>query len=265
MMGLFNTAKAQISGQKALRVHLAGNRLCDDAKPKAAMEKYREALGLYEQALAVPGQKPNVYQGYAILLLRTGDFERARDVMQQMRGLPGMTDNDWFQLRVNYSVYLWKAGELEHAIETIGRAAKEKMNSTVYTTMGIYLVDQARRTGDFTAVEDFNRQAMDYDDEDAGTLDNMGAMYEAMMDFARAADDVDRAAECRAKALQYYKKAHEQKPRQITSTYALARMLHEDGDDAAAREVLEDADDLFFSAICPVSEAMMEKLKREIK
>lgn len=263
-MGLFNTAKAQLSGQKALRAHMAGNRLCDDAKAKEATEKYREALRFYEQALALPGQKPNVYRGYAILLLRMGELDKAHDVMQQMRGLRDMTDDDWFQLRINYSVYLWKTGDLDKAIETIGRAAKEKLNATVYTTMGIYLVDQARQTGDFTAVQEFNRQAMDYDDEDAGTLDNMGAMYEAMADHARAAGDVDKAADCRAQALDYYKKAHDAKSRQITSTYALAQMLHENGDDAAAREVLEDAEDLFFSGVCPVRPEMMEKLRKEV-
>ena len=38
----------------------------------------------------------------------------------------------------------------------------------------------------------------------------------------------------------------------------------EDGEDDAAREVLESAENLYYSAVCSVSEDMMEALKREV-
>ena len=102
---------------------------------------------------------------------------------------------------------------------------------------------------------------MDYDDEDAGVLDNMGEMYEAM---SKREADPARAKELREQAKDYFARAHKAKPRQITTIYSLARMYHEDAQDDRARDVLDDAENLYYSAVCSVSEAMMEQLKKEV-
>ena len=263
-MGLFGGAFAQIDGKKAYNTHLAANRLAKEGKPREAAAKYEQAYALYERAIAAGGQKPGILLGFAVLLMRMGEFDRAMELMQSMRTMKDMTDDDWFDLRLNYAVCLWKKGRLDEAAATIGRAADYKKNAMIYTTMGMILVDQAKLSGDFSAAEAFNREAMDYDDEDAGTLDNMGAMEEAKADIARAAGDMEAARDHRAKALKYYEKAHENNPRQITTIHALARLCHEDGRDDRAREAMEDIDTLYYSAVCPVTREMMEKLRREI-
>ena len=102
---------------------------------------------------------------------------------------------------------------------------------------------------------------MDYDDEDAATLDNMAQLHEVM---AEAERDGEKAAAYRVQALKYYKKAHAQKPRQITTIYYLARMLHQNGDDAGARKLLEMRDTLYISAICPVTREMIDALAAEV-
>ena len=260
-MGLFSGAKAQIAGQKALRAHISANELAQKGKPEEAGEKYREVIRMYEAAMRDGNQKPNVHQGYAILLVRLGEYERAMEVMQKIRLMKDLTENDWFDLRLNYSVCLWKLGRLDDAIATARRAMEIKKCASIYNTLGMFLVEKADGTGDFEEVVAFNQEAMDYDDEDAGILDNMGGMYEAMM--KRDADPETRA-EHRRLAEQYFAKAHEIKPRQITTLYALARMYHEDGADDKAREVLGDADDLYYSAVCAVSKDMMEDLKRSV-
>ena len=84
-MGLFSGAKAQIAGQKALRAHISANELAQKGKPEEAGEKYREVLKMYEAAIRDGNQKPNVHQGYAILLVRLGEYERAMEVMQKIR------------------------------------------------------------------------------------------------------------------------------------------------------------------------------------
>ena len=136
-----------------------------------------------------------------------------------------------------------------------------KKCASIYATLGMFLVEKADQTGDFKAADAFNAEAMEYDDEDAGVLDNRGEMFEAM---SKHADDPAKAAEYRAKAKDYFEKAHREKPRPFTRIYSLARMRHEDGEDAEARRVLADAKDLYYSAVCSVSEDMMEALKREV-
>jgi len=242
--------RERIMSQKVLRTHVAANQLCEKGKPAEAMEKYAEARRLYEAIMKEGTRATQVWHGYAILLMRLGDFEAAQALMQQMRTLP-MSEDDWFSLRVNYSICLWRKGELDRAIETIGRAAKTKKNSTLYTTMGMYMVDRARVTGDFDEATALCREAMDYDEEDAGALDNMGALYEAMMDRARADGDDARAAECRQSAKAYYEKAHAVNGRQITTIYALAKLCHGDGEDDRARELLASTENLFSAACAP--------------
>ena len=263
-MGFFDEVKALTTGQKAYRTHVAANRLANEGRIAEAKAQYDKALGLYERAAGGGLDKPEILLGYAILLMRTGEIERAGEQMRAVSRMQGLKESDWFDLRLNYAVYHWKQGRLDEAIETARRAAKVRKNAAIYTVLGIFLTDKARETGDFGEAEAFNAEAMEYDDEDAGILDNMGCMFEAMAAHAGAAGDAERAAECRAKARTYFAKAHEVRPRQISTIYALAKMYHEDGDDAAAREVLASAVNLYYSGTCPVSEDMMNALIAEV-
>ncbi|MBQ8109089.1 MAG: tetratricopeptide repeat protein [Clostridia bacterium] len=259
-MGLFDAVKAATSGNKAYRTHVNGNELANSGKPEEAKAKYQEALKLYEESIRLGNVAAKILEGYAILLLREGEFDKARDLMQRMAKMKTLTKDDWFQLRIQYAIWEWKVGELDKAIETIGRAADYKLNGTVYSTLGMFWVDKAKQTGDFKPALDFNERALDYDDEDAATLDNMGQLYEAM---AGAEGEGEKAADYRAKALDFFKRAHKQKPRQITTLYYLARMYHQNGDDKRARELLSIRNTLYFSAICPVTRQQMEALAQE--
>lgn len=258
-MGILNGMKAELAGQKAYRAHVAANELADAGKPREAEEKYQQVVKLYEQAMAAGHQRPAVALGYAILLMRLGQFEKARDIMQPMRLDKSLTESDWFDLRLNYSVCLWKLGQLDDAIATAKRALPLRTCAAIYNTLGMYLVEKSARTGDFEETVAFNREAMAYDDEDAGILDNLGAMHLAM---SRYADD---PAPDRQKARDYFAKAHAIKPRQITTLYELARLYHEDGEDEKARETLKDADTLYYSAVCSVNRAMVEALRDAVK
>ena len=258
-MGLFDTAKAAVIGNKAYRTHVDANKVASEGKPAEAGAKYAEALRLYGEAYRLGNVAPNILQGYALLLLREGHFDEAKALLENQAKNKALSKDDWFQLRMQYAICLWCAGDIDRALETMGRAAQYKKNGSVYSTMGMFWVDKAKQTGEFADALKFNEEALDYDDEDAATLDNLGQLYEAM-----AEANAEGAAEYRAAALKYYEKAHEQKPRQITTLYFLARMYHRDGDDARARELLSIRDTLYFSHICPVTKEMMDELAREV-
>ena len=260
-MGFFDAAKAAYNGNRAYHLHVDAGKLAGEGKVAQAKQKYTEALKLYGEAARQGSLAPNVLQAYTVLLMREGEFEKARALMEETSKKKGLSDGDWAQLRIQYSIYLWHTGQVDRAIETIQRAAARGMNGSIYGTLGMYWVDKARQTSDFGPALDFNREAMDYDDEDASTLDNMGQLYEAM---AEAEGPGGQAGAYRAQARDYYKKALEQKPRQITTIYYLARMLHREGDDAGARKLLSVKDTLYISAICPVNREMIDALAAEI-
>ena len=236
-----------------------GNKLSGDGKPREAKERYETALKLYGESVRLGNETPNILLSYSLLLLREGRMDQARELMLSMSKRKNLSKEDWFQLRINFSVYEWKAGDVDKAIETIGRAAAYKMNGNVYSTLGMYWVDKAKQSGEYQAALEFNEKALDYDDEDAATLDNLGQLYEAM-----AEAEPEKGEEYRAKALDFYRRAYREKPRQITTLYSLARIFHQAGDDEKARKLLSVRDTLYFSAICPVTREMMEALAREI-
>ena len=256
---MFDAARAAVIGNKAYRTHVDANKLASEGKPAEAGAKYAEALRMYGEAYRLGNVAPNIQQGYTLLLLREGRFDEAKALLERQAKNKALSKDDWFQLRLQYAICLWCAGDLDRALETMGRAAQYKMNGSIYSTMGMFWVDKAKQTGEFEEALKFNKEALDYDDEDAATLDNLGQLYEVM-----AASDAEKAAEYRAEALKFYEKAHAQKPRQITTLYYLARMCHQDGDDARARELLSIKDTLYFSHICPVTKEMMDELAREV-
>ena len=258
-MGFFDTTRAAIIGNRAYRIHVDANKIAGEGKPAEARAKYDEALRLYGESERLGNIAPNVTQGHAVLLLREGRTEEAKAMLEKLSKNKSLSKDDWFQLRVQYSICLWRLGELDRAMETMGRAAAYKKNGNVYSTFGMYWVDKARRDGDYEAALAFNNEALDYDDEDAATLDNLGQLY-----YDLAEREPEHAAEHRAKALDFFRKAHEAKPRQITTLYYLAKMYHEDGNDAKARELLSIRDSLYITAVCPVTREMLEELAKEV-
>ena len=179
-MGFTDSIKANSAANKAYRLHAMGNQLLNTGKNSDAKKKHDEALEAYAQSYDLGCRKPQYMIGYAILLMRKGEFQRARDIMLDVNANPKLTKDEKYQLRINYSVCQWKLGHLDTAIETIRRAEKSGHTSMIYTTLGIFLIDKAIQTGDFSEAIAYNAEAMEYDDEDASTLDNMGQMYLAM-------------------------------------------------------------------------------------
>ena len=263
-MGVFDKARGGIVARKAYQTYTNAVQLANKDQPEAAREKYRSAIDLYAEAIRLGNRTVNTQLSYALLLLREGDFEKSKAVMQEVARLPELTDDARFQLRIQYSILLWKTGDLDGAIATIRRAAGHKMNGTVYSTLGMYLVDQARQTGDFAEAQEFNQKALDYDDEDGDVLDNVAQMHEAISEFEADRGETESAAEHRSQAKRFYEKAHERRPRQVTTIYYLARMYAADGERDKAAKLLANADKLYYSSVCPISRQEMDALRAEV-
>ena len=263
-MGVFDAAKGAVLCRKAYKTYSEAIELGRSDKPEEAKAKYHKALEEYGESVALGYKVANSMLSYALLLMREGEFEKAREVMLELNKTPKLPDDSRFQLRVNYSVYLWKTGKLDEAIATIRRAADMKLNGTVYSMLGMYLVDKARLTGEYDEAKAFNDSALEYDDEDGEVLDNVARLYEIMSDASAERGEAEQAAEYRKKAREYYIRAHKASPRQITTIYYLARMLWQDGERETAQKLLRGADTLYYTAVCPIQKDAMMELKREV-
>lgn len=268
-MGFFDNMKINKLGQNAYNAHVQANDLFRRGRVAESRSKFEEAYRLYGEAYDAGMRKTDILMSYSILLMRRGEFERARELMKEISSLdPKMKEDTHFELRVNYSICLWRLGILDKAIETIRYAGRHCKNSSYYGSLGTFLVEQAGRTG---SLEDFEEarvlldQAMEYDDEDAATLDNYGQYHLQLSRKAAGEGDAEEAAAQRSAAIDFFEKARAQKPGQITTLYALAKFAIEDGNTAKAREYIDKALMHSASRICPVSAEDLQALKAQLQ
>ena len=267
-MGFFDNMKVNKLGQNAYNAHVQANDLIRRGRVAESRAKFEEAYRLYGEAYDAGCRKTGILMSYSVLLMRRGEFERARELMKEASALdPKMNEDTRFELRLNYSICLWRLGILDKAIETIRFAGKHSKNGTYYTSLGTFLVEQAGKTGsleDFEEARCFLDQAMEYDDEDPATLDNYGEYHRQLSLKAKSEGDEEEYAARRKKSIEYFEKARALKPGQITTLYALARFAIEDGNTAKAREHIDKALMHSSSRVCPVSYEDLQALKASL-
>lgn len=260
-MGLFDNIKLKRMMQSASTTHASANDLSRRGKPAEAEKKYAEALKLYREAYDAGARTVDGLMSYAVLLMRLGDFTEARKIMKETAAQgKTLTEDAHFELRINYAICLWRLGELDEAIKTAAYAGRHIKNSSYYSALGTFLVEKAGISGDFEAAKTFLDEAMEYDDEDAATLDNYGEYYDRLGQKLRAEGDIQAANDCRAKSVEYYEKALKRKPSQVSTLYALARFAKEDGNSARTKELVDRALLHLSSKVCPVTSEMLHAL-----
>lgn len=264
-MGFLDNIKINKMGSNAHNAHVQANDFYRRGRLSDAKKKFEEALNLYDEAYKAGNRKTDIMMSYSVLLMRYGMFEKARELMKEISSLnPKMSEETHFELRMNYSICLWRLGILDKAIETCRYAGKTRKNGSYYASLGTFLVENAGKTG---VIEDFEdarvllEQAMEYDDEDAATLDNYGEYYRQLM---LRESDTEEAARLRKTSKEYFERARKIKPGQITTLYALARYEIEDGNTARARELLDKAIMHSSSRICPISLEDLQKMKAQL-
>ena len=244
-----------------------------------------EAIRLYEECFAEGLTDPRYVLAYAALIIRDGQYQKAKDFLVKHQKAPGMTPDQRVTLIVDYAACCFRLGELDKAVRKLEELYRKGPNGLVYQTLGYLYVEQfdAEKKAAFLARETeaqeqqdpqpapaeeslpmtaeekweagrqktlhFNQEAVEYDDEDPVCLDNLGqTWYRVMGD--------------RAEARQWFDKAHERKPEQIDTLYFLSRYDLEQGDRDAAVSKLEKALQGRFS---PLNYCGKEQIEAEIQ
>jgi tetratricopeptide (TPR) repeat protein len=221
--------------------------LLANMKAQSASRKYQSgdieaAEKLFEEALSMGLNDPRYILSYSILLLRKGDYQRSRELLVAHQNNPLLNAETKRQLHVNYSVCVYKLGDMDKAIRILESQHGKEPTGLIYQTLG-YLYIEA---GDKDKAIAYNLEALEYDDEDPIALDNLGQAY------YRLTND-------KKKAKEYFLKALEQKPGQIDTLYFLAQYDIASGDKAAAMEKLNKALEGRFSPLNHVTKEMLEK------
>lgn len=196
-----------LAGNKALSAHGKGD--------------YRTAIKLYEEAYAKGMDKPRLLKSYCVLLIRTSQFDRALEIIKKLEQTK-LDDKGRTDLHINYAIILWKKGHLDRAMEILEDEFKRTKNGTLYSIIGYLKIEQ----GDAEEAIRFNKEAIEYDEEDAIFLDNLGQTY------YRLVGDKEKAKE-------YFDKAISIKPKAIDTNYFLALYDIENGDYESAKDRLD--------------------------
>ena len=229
-MGIMDGFKAR----KALMNHQKG-------KTAEARQAYEELYnsGYLSAAYMLP---------YSVMLLREGgekNFLKVKEILKKAEKAPDLDQSRRQELLMDYAVAQYKLGELEKAINLLEASHRKGACGYTYQALGFLYIE----AGDAEKALAYNLEAVDYDDEDAVCLDNLGQTYYRLL------DDKEKAKE-------YFHKAHEIKENQIDTLYFLAQYDKEAGNREEALKKLETALEGRFS---PLNFATKEKIQAEIE
>lgn len=229
-MGIFNGLKAR----KAVFLHQKG--------------QTSEAITLYEQLYADQYLSSAYMVPYCILLIRKNEkesFEKVKEILKKAEKAPDLTPDRRKQLILYYAVAQYKLGEIDKAIRLLEASHQKSPNGVTYGALGFMYI----QAGDAEKALQYNQEALEYDDEDPVTLDNLGQTYYRLLNDKETAK-------------KYFDQAIAIKENQIDTLYFLSRYDLEAGDKIAAVEKLEKAAEGNFS---PLNYITREDVEREIK
>lgn len=113
-----------------------------------------EAIRLYEECFAEGLDDPRYNLAYALLIIRDGQYQKAKDFLVKHQKAPGMTPEQRVNLLVDYAVCCFRLGDLDKGINTLEQQFRKTETGLLFQTLGYLYVekyDQAHRP-DFAAL-----------------------------------------------------------------------------------------------------------------
>jgi len=240
----------QDPGNKAYRAHVQANRLNDTGKLKEAEAQYAKAMELYEEAEKKGFESPKVVTGFCILLMRQGQFAKARAILEQLTNSGATSTEDNYLLQIDCAVCDWKLGKLDEAMEMMELLGQSRKVSIYYNVLGAMHVEKASKTGEYAAAEEFMKTAYDYDEDDISTINNMGWLKYYTGD--------------REAALEHFKKAVDKNARYSPALTGLAAICLDKGKKDKAVDFIDRALAVHFPTTSPITRQHAEELKKKI-
>ena len=252
-----------------------------------------EARKLYEEAFAEGLNDPRYNLAYALMIIREGEYQKAKEFLVKHQKAPGMTPSQRVTLLVDYAACCFRLGDVDKGINTLEQQFRKGETGLLYQTLGYLYVEKydAAKRPDFeeqteapgepeeTAVTEETAAAEDTEETEK-TLSPREAWEEGRKkaeDFIRKSveyDDEDpicldnmgqflyRVMEDREGAKAWFEKAYAIKDSQIDTLYFLSRYDEEAGDREGALEKLEKAAGGRFS---PLNYCNRETILKEIE
>ncbi len=101
-----------------------------------------EAVRLYEEAFAGGVNDPRFLLPYALLIIRDGQYQKAKDFLVKHQKAPGMTPSQRVELMVYYSVCCFRLGDVDKGVRTLEQQFRKTEVGLIYQTLGYLYVEQ---------------------------------------------------------------------------------------------------------------------------
>ncbi len=102
----------------------------------------KEAMRLYEECFAEGLNDPRYVLAYAVLIIRDGQYQKAKDFLVKYQKAPGMTPDQRVSLIVDYSACCFRLGDLDKAIRKLEEMHRKGAKSLIYQTLGYLYVEK---------------------------------------------------------------------------------------------------------------------------
>ena len=101
-----------------------------------------KARRLYEEAMAGGMLSARPMLGYAILLIRAGEYEEAMELLKKTQKAPDLTPERKSQLFVDYACCCAKTGQLDQGVRLLEKQHDHVPTGLTYQTLGYLYVEQ---------------------------------------------------------------------------------------------------------------------------
>ena len=205
----------------------------------------KKAIEFYEKAIKFSGGKPQHKPAYALMLMRTGNFEKAERLLNEVILYGGVKQNEKMNAKLFRCRVYQKTGRLDEALEDAEEIFESYKNTTVY---GMICYLKQLKGG---AELELCLEAYDYNSDDRDICDNLAVAYIRSGELAKAEEIT---AELREKF-----------PNFVEGFYHSAVVAKLRGDKTAALEYLDSIEECRRTMMTTVSKEEINALRDEIE
>ena len=101
-----------------------------------------EAIKIYEEAFAEGLNDPRYVLAYALLIIRRGEYQKAKEFLVKHQKAPGMTPDQRVTLLVDYATCCFRLGDLDKGINTLEQQSRKTETGLLYQTLGYLYVEK---------------------------------------------------------------------------------------------------------------------------
>ncbi len=101
-----------------------------------------DAIRIYEEAFAGGLNDPRFLLPYALLIIRDGQYQKAKDFLVAHQKAPGMMPGQRVELMVYYAVCCFRLGNVDKGVSTLEQQFRKTETGLIYQTLGYLYVEQ---------------------------------------------------------------------------------------------------------------------------